>query len=84
MLCSLCRRHGTKNKYNKSTIWCDTPCISLRKDCVRRHESSIPHQNAVEVEIARLAAERDGGIAQAFEKDVSLHQLHLILMTAIT
>ena len=28
MLCRLCQRHKTKNKYNHSPVWSSTPCIS--------------------------------------------------------
>ena len=50
MLCSVCKRHSTKNKYNKTTAWSESPCICLRKDSVRRHASSVQHSNAVELE----------------------------------
>ena len=47
MLCSVCKRHSTKNKYNKTTAWSESPCICLRKDSVRRNASSVQHSNAV-------------------------------------
>ena len=74
MLCSVCKRHSTKNKYNKTTAWSESPCICLRKDSVRRHASSVQHSNAVELEKVRVAAEREGGIPQAFEAEVSLQK----------
>ena len=73
MLCSVCKRHSTKSKYNKSSVWSDTPCAPLRKD-VRRHSTSIQHQDAIQREIYREAAERDGCIAQALELEVCLEK----------
>ena len=61
MLCSLCKRYSTKNKYNRSTTWSGTP------DCVRRHFKSEQYQGAVELEKYCLAAEGDGGIPQALQ-----------------
>ena len=31
MLCQICSVHKVKAKYNKSTIWSESPCVSLRK-----------------------------------------------------
>ena len=59
MLCSLCKRHSTKNKYNRSTTWSGTPYVSLRKDCVRRHSKSEQHQGAVELKKILLSS-REG------------------------
>ena len=56
MLCSLYKRHNTKDKYNRSTTWSETPCISLRKDSVRRHANFEQHQGAVALEKCRLTA----------------------------
>ena len=74
MLCSVCKWHSTKSKYNKSSMWSDTPWVSLHKDVVRRHSTSIQHQDAIQREIYREAAERDGGIAQALELEVCLEK----------
>ena len=74
MLCSLCKRHKTKNKQNQSSVWGSTPCTCLRKDSVRRHAKSAQHLGAVELETHRVAAERDGGIAQAFQTQINLQK----------
>ena len=81
MLCSLCKRYSTKSKYNKTTVWSASPCICLRKDSVHRHASSVPrhtssvqHSNAVQLEKVRVAAEREGGIPQPFEAEISLQK----------
>ena len=74
MLCGLCKRHKTKNKYNQSSIWSATPCTCLRKDSVRRHAKSTQHLGAVELETHRVAAEMDGGIAQAFQTQINLQK----------
>ena len=73
MMCSLCKRHRTKNKYNNTTVWSASPCICLQKDSVRRHASSVQHSNAEELEKVRISAER-GGICQAFENEISLQK----------
>ena len=36
MLCRICKRHKTENKYNKSRVWSGTLCTCIRKDSVRR------------------------------------------------
>ena len=48
MLCRLCQRHKTKNKYNHSPVWSSTPCISFRKDALGRHANSDQHKSAVD------------------------------------
>ena len=74
MLCSLCKWHNTKSKYNQSTTWSKTQYISLCKDSVRRHAKSKQHQDTVALEKCRLAAERDGGIPQVLELELSLQK----------
>ena len=63
MLCSICKGYNTRNKYNQSTLWSATPCSCLRKNSLRCHAKSTQHVSAVELEIHRVAAERNGGIA---------------------
>ena len=72
MLCRLCQRHKTKNKFNQSSVWSSTPCVSFGKDVRRRHAKSDQHNSAVELESHRVAPERDGGILQAFQSQISL------------
>ena len=55
MLCRYCKRHKTRNKYNKSMVWSETPCTCLRKDSVRRHSQSLQHKEAVTKELERVA-----------------------------
>lgn len=74
MMCSLCKRHHTKNKCNQSTVWSTNPCICLRKDSIRRHSLSAQHQTAVELEKARLAAQQNGGIQQVLQSGMSLQK----------
>ena len=74
MMCTLCKRHKTKNRYNQSTVWSSTPCTYFRKDSVGRHAKSAQHLEAVELETHRLAAERSGGIRQAFQAQLSLQK----------
>ena len=72
MLCRICKRHKTENKYNKSRVWSDTPCICIRKDSVRRHSQSLQHKDGFEKELAREQSSRDGGLQQAFQSQLSL------------
>ena len=77
MLCQICSVHKVKAKYNKSTIWSESPCMSLRKDSVRRHSESLLHKEAVSKEMDRERSSVDGGIQQAFETQVSLNRAAL-------
>ncbi len=74
MMCSWCKRHKTKNKYNHKAVWSVTPCKSLRKDCVSRHNLSQQHKEAVELESFREASLKSGGIEQAFQSQISLNR----------
>ena len=74
MLCSLCKKHHTKNKYNQSAVWSSTPCTCVRKDIVRCHAKSAQHAGAVEMEAHHVAAARDGGVAQAFQVQTNLQK----------
>ena len=73
MLCSICKRHKTENKYNKSTVWNVTPCTCIRKDSVRRHSQSLQHKDGVEKELYREQSSCDGGIQQAFQTQLTLN-----------
>ena len=46
----------------------------FRKDSVGCHAKSTQHLEAVKLEIHRLAAERSGGIRQAFQAQISLQK----------
>ena len=67
------QHHKTKNKFNQSAVWNETPCTSIRKDCVRRHSLSDQHREAVEKEVYRESSERNGGIQQAFQSQIELN-----------
>ena len=45
----ICKRHKAENKYKKSTVWSDTPCVCIRKDSVRRHSQTLQHKDGVEM-----------------------------------
>ena len=74
MTCVLCKRFRAKNKYNQSTVWTETPCISLRKDSVRRHSKCEQHKLAEQLEATRLASQRDGGIPQLLQSQLALQR----------
>ena len=74
MFCSWCVRHKTKNKQNHAAVWNVTPCVCIRKDSVRRHSLSLQHKEATEKEQSREGSSRDGGIEQAFQKQLSLNK----------
>lgn len=72
MLCRLCKLHKSKGKYNHSSVWSENPCTYLRKDSVRRHNSSQQHKGAVEKQSLLEASSSDGGITQAFQRGLTL------------
>ena len=74
MLCRICKRHKTESKYNKSTVWSETPCTCIRKDSVRRHSQTLQHKDGVEKELAREQSSRDGGLPQAFQTQIALNK----------
>ena len=71
MYCRLCKRFNTRNERNGAATFNSTPCISLRKDAIRRHAGSSMHKAAVLLECERLASEKTGGIVQAFSEAAS-------------
>ena len=77
LLCSLCTRHGTKQRNNSGT-WTSKPCTYLRKDMLKRHKESKMHKSAEAAETQRVAARRDGGIVQAFSAQVMMNRKALI------
>ena len=77
LLCSICKRHGTKQRNNAGT-WTDKPCACLRKDMLQRHKASKMHLDAEAREAERLASQRDGGIAQAFSARIMINRKALI------
>ena len=77
LLCSLCQRHGTKQRSRTGT-WTNKPCTYLRKDVLQRHKTSQMHKDAEVLKVQRLASQRDGGIAQAFSAHVLINRKALI------
>ena len=77
LLCSLCKRHQMKQRNNVGT-WTEKPCSLLRRDVLQRHKESKMHQEAEEIEAARLSSQRDGGIRQAFSARIMLQRKALI------
>ena len=56
-------------------MWASEPCKQLRKDKVVQHARSEMHANAIERERLAIASTSDGGIVQAFQATVSLHNI---------
>ncbi|XP_030281580.1 zinc finger protein 862-like [Sparus aurata] len=54
--------------------WAKDPVACLRTDTITRHAPSFQHKQAVWKENVRLFSERNGGIAQAFQCEVSLQR----------
>ena len=63
MMCKLRKRHKTNNQ---STVWSSTPCTYFC-DSLGCHKKCSQHLEAVKLETHHLAAERSGGIRQAFQ-----------------
>ena len=74
MLCCLCKKHKTKNKYNQTMVWSESPCTCIRRDSVRRHSLSNQHKTAMELELAREESVRTGGVRQAFQSQIALNR----------
>ena len=58
------RLHKMKNKYNKSSVWSEVPCVCIRKDSVCRHSESLQHKEAISKEMDRERSSVNGGIQQ--------------------
>ena len=65
MYCRLCRRFNTRSARNRSVVFNEMQCVSLRRDVLHQHASSNMHTAAVHMEQERLAAESSGGIQEA-------------------
>ena len=70
LLCSLCKRHHTKQRNSVGT-WMEKPCGLMRRDIIQHHKDSKMHKEAEELEAARLA---DGGLRQAFSNRVTMQR----------
>ena len=70
VLCSLCMKHETDQR-NHAGTWTSKPCSCIRKDVIDRHSKSAMHREAIEKETLRKQSSRDGGIARAFERQIT-------------
>ncbi|KAJ8356640.1 hypothetical protein SKAU_G00194340 [Synaphobranchus kaupii] len=72
MLCRVCKSHQQKQR-NGEQCWSKDPVYTLRRDVIRSHHmKSEQHKKALRKEMQRLASERDGGVEQGFQLQVSL------------
>ena len=78
MYCRLCQRFNTRNERNRSAVFNETPCVSLRCDVLHRHAYTEMHATAVHMEEERLAAEASGGITGAIRGVVSAERMTVI------
>ncbi|KAJ8334192.1 hypothetical protein SKAU_G00398310 [Synaphobranchus kaupii] len=69
MLCRVCKSHQQKQR-NGEQCWSKDPVYTLRRDVI--HMKSEQHKKALRKEMQRLASERDGGVEQGFQLQVSL------------
>ena len=74
VLCSLCMKHNTDQR-NHAGTWTKKPCACIRRDVIYRHSKSAMHREAVEKEAMLKQATRDGGIARAFEKQITAQKM---------
>ena len=63
-------KHKTDQR-NHAGTWTKKPCSCIRRDIIDRHSKSAMHREAVEKEVLLKQSARDGGIARAFEKQVT-------------
>ena len=68
--CWWCTQHSVERQRNRSGVWTELPCTSLRKDCIERHARSETHIRCAERELMREQALRDGGLQMAFQQQV--------------
>ena len=68
--CWWCTQHSVERQRNRSGVWTELPCTSLRKDCIERHARSETHIRCAESELMREQALRDGGLQMAFQQQV--------------
>ena len=73
LLCSLCKKHKTDQR-NHAGTWTTKPCTYIRRDIIERHSNSAMHREAVEKETLLKQSRRDGGIARAFEKQITMQR----------
>ena len=70
VLCSLCIKHKTDQR-NHAGTWTSKPCVCIRRDVIDRQSKSAMHKEVVEKEAFLRQSSRDGGIARAFDKQIS-------------
>ena len=70
VLCTQCKKYKTENKCNHTKVWSETSCVTC-KDSIRQLKSDA-HVKAVKLENVCQIADRNRGIEQAFQAQVSL------------
>jgi len=53
MYCALCRKHGSKNLFNKSKTYSADPAVRFKKAALSDHSTSTQHKTAVTAEITQ-------------------------------
>ena len=69
--CNLCIKHNATCR-SKTGVWVNHPCVSIRRDKVKRHAISAMHKGLEQLEAFAAGASVDGGIAQALENTIAL------------
>ena len=66
-----CIKHNATCR-SKKGVWVNHPCVSIRRDKVKRHAISGMHKGSEQLEAFAAGASVDGGIAQALENTIAL------------
>ena len=68
MLFHLFRKHSRRPQKAVvgKTTWVDIPCVTIMQNSLRRHDTSLSHQEAKKLEAQLCLSARDGGLRQAF------------------
>ena len=77
LLCGLCQRHKVTQRSGAGT-WVSKPCTVLGKDMINGHGQSNMHKETMECETIRLTIERNGGIQQAFQRQICVQRRALV------
>ena len=77
LLCELCQRYKIVQRSSAGT-WSFKPCTVLLKDMIQRHADSSMHKEALDRKSTRLSVLRQGGIQQAFQRQVSVQKKALV------
>lgn len=77
MLCTYCTKHGKKAK-NGTDTWIGTPCTTLVKESLNRHQKSKTHQEAAQLEAQSILAGKGQGIQDSLTQHCTLERTALI------